>query len=47
MISMANSNKGSGNGGSTGSCNNSIIMLRSESNYLTSDFGQAGSPLST
>jgi hypothetical protein len=46
MISLAGSNKGSGNG-SNGSCNNSILMLRSESNYMTSDFGQLGSPQST
>lgn len=32
---------------SNGSCNNSIVLLRSESNYVTSDFANLGSPRST
>lgn len=35
MFSMT----GGSHNGSQGSCNNSIIMMRSESNYMTSDFG--------
>jgi hypothetical protein len=37
MLSITGSNT-AGSGGSSGSCNNSIIMVRSESNYMTSDF---------
>lgn len=39
VFSMTGGGSNAGTHGSNGSCNNSILMLRSESNYMTSDFG--------